>query len=433
MTKFYKEYLGGDYYFSKIFSYIISYVYNKESFFKKRTLKYDLFSNCKNSLLLKRKRNVNVTKRKNIVVHFPTSEICYFYYHYFLYILIPQFAFLNNYEKKKIINNIYLISNQINDSATTHIYNKIKAEEFNIIFCSSILPREKYDYINNLTLFLENKYFLDLYNKETDLNNGQRKESKQQYSYNIRHNKGRKEYGHKNSRKNNLAFFNPNGINRFCNNFLYVSYISNNNFKQNKIAIVRRKNIFNSFIKYNTIVENINSKIHWINHYSFYEFYSKAYLSFVNYRMTILQNIVDTHFEKLRKSENKKVCLKKIKHTNILRLFLKYKDVLLNSNIFFNFAKQIIYLDFKDAASLYIKYLEALEKTSVLVNKQNSISLSLPINNDDKNRIDNICRYNKKMLIKEIQKCINIHIWNNNQKTLFYSGLKNIKFRKFYN
>ncbi|VTZ68435.1 conserved Plasmodium protein, unknown function [Plasmodium chabaudi chabaudi] len=433
MTKFYKEYLGGDYYFSKIFSYIISYVYNKESFFKKRTLKYDLFSNCKNSLLLKRKRNVNVTKRKNIVVHFPTSEICYFYYHYFLYILIPQFTFLNNYEKKKIINNIYLISNQINDSATTHIYNKIKAEEFNIIFCSSILPREKYDYINNLTLFLENKYFLDLYNKETHLNNGQRKESKQQCSYNIRHNKGRKEYGHKNSRKNNLTFFNPNGINRFCNNFLYVSYISNNNFKQNKIAIVRRKNIFNSFIKYNTIVENINSKIHWINHYSFYEFYSKAYLSFVNYRMTILQNIVDTHFEKLRKSENKKVCLKKNKHTNILRLFLKYKDVLLNSSIFFNFAKQIIYLDFKDAASLYIKYLEALEKTSVLVNKQNSISLSLPINNDDKNCGDNICRYNKKMLIKEIQKCINIHIWNNNQKTLFYSGLKNIKFRKFYN
>ncbi|SCN59716.1 conserved Plasmodium protein, unknown function [Plasmodium chabaudi adami] len=433
MTKFYKEYLGGDYYFSKIFSYILSYVYNKESFFKKRALKYDLFSNCKNSLLLKRKRNINVIKRKNIVVHFPTSEICYFYYHYFLYILIPQFAFLNNYEKKKIINNIYLISNQINDSATTHIYNKIKAEEFNIIFCSSILPREKYDYINNLTLFLENKYFLDLYNKETYLNSGQRKESKQQCSYNIRHNKGRKEYGHKNNRKNNLTFFNPNEINRFCNNFLYVSYISNNNFKQNKIAIVRRKNIFNSFIKYNTIVENINSKIHWINHYSFYEFYSKAYVSFVNYRMTILQNIVDTHFEKLRKSENKKVCLKKIKHTNILRLFLKYKDVLLNSNIFFNFAKQIIYLDFKDAASLYIKYLEGLEKTSVLVNKQNSISLSLPINNDDKNCIDNICRYNKKMLIKEIQKCINIHIWNNNQKTLFYSGLKNIKFRKFYN
>ncbi|CAD2103056.1 hypothetical protein YYG_02754 [Plasmodium vinckei petteri] len=433
MTKFYKEYLGGSYYFSKIFSYIISYVYNKDNFFKKRALKYDLFSNYKNSLLLKKKRNINVSKRKNIVIHFPTSEICYFYYHYFLYILIPQFTFLNNYEKKKIIDNIYLINNKINDSATTHIYNKIKAEDFNIIFCNTILPREKYDYINNLTLFLENKYFLDLYNKETNPNSEQINENKKQGSYNIRHNKGRKGNVHKNNRKNNLTFFNPNEINTFCSNFLYVSYISNNFFKQNRIGIVRRKNIFNSFIKYNTIIENINSKIHWINHYSFYEFYSKAYVSFVNYRMIILRNIVDAHFENLSKNINKKVCLKKNKHTNILRLFLKYKDVLLNSNIFFNFAKQIIYLDFKDAANLYIKYLEALEKTSVLSKKQNSTSLSLPINNGDKNYIDNICRYNKKMLIKEIQKCINIHIWNNNQKILFYSGLKNIKFRKIYN
>ncbi|ETB60228.1 hypothetical protein YYC_02551 [Plasmodium yoelii 17X] len=187
MTIFYKEHLGGNYYFSKIFSYIISYIYNKNNFFKKRTIKYDIFSNYKNSLGLKKKRNINENKKKNIVVHFPTNEICYFYYHYFLYILLPQFTFLNNYEKKKIINNIYLISNNINDTTNSHIYNKIKVENFNIIFCTHILPQTKYDYINNLTLFLENQFFINLYNKEIYLNNEQRNENKNQDNYNTRH------------------------------------------------------------------------------------------------------------------------------------------------------------------------------------------------------------------------------------------------------
>lgn len=408
MTRFYKDYLGGNYYFSKIFSYIISYIYNKDNFFKKRTIKYDVFSNYKNSLPLKKKRNINENQRKNIVVHFPTNEICYFYYHYFLYILLPQFTFLNNYEKKKIIDNIYLISNNINDSAKSHIYNKIKVENFNIIFCSNILPQKKYDYINSLTLFLENRFFLNLYNKEIHLNNEQRNDNKYQCNSNIRHNEEKKIYKNKlfplkrkrniwkNGKNNNLIFFNPNEINTFCNNFLYISYISNNSFEQNNIAFIRRKNILNPFVKYNTIIENINSKIHWIDHYSFYEFYSKAYLSFVNYRISILQNIVNTHYEKLRKSKSEKISLKKNKHTNTLRFFLKYKNLLLDSNIFFNFSKQIIYLDFKDGVSLYIKYLEGIEAASVFPKKQNRISLSIPINN--------IYRYNKKMIIKEMEK-----------------------------
>ncbi|CRG99426.1 conserved Plasmodium protein, unknown function [Plasmodium relictum] len=398
MIKIYKEYFKGKYYFSNIFSYILLYLHNKENFFKKRANKNNLFNNFKKSFSLK-KKVINDKKKKNIVIHFPSEEISNFYFHYFVYMLLPKLNLSEN-DKKKIIDNVYLINNKIDENVNIYIYNKINQGNYNIIFCNKLLPKEKYNYTDTFLIFLENKYFLDLFMKI----NKRKKKRKHLFLK-------RKE---KDFNVINYNFYKlkKNKVDTLCN-CLYVFYLSSYNFK--KQVIVKRNKSLDLLIKYNQITKEINSNIQWINHYSFYKFYSNAYLSFLNYRMHIFQNVI------------KKVIEKKKKKKNTLNVFLKIKNLTLNSNIFFEFInKQILYVDFDHAADIYIKFLELYEKISLFSSVKNTSEHKISKINEKKN-------YNKTILIREMKKNVNIHIWNNDEKEDFYSNLTKIKFCRFFN
>ncbi|SBS94321.1 hypothetical protein PMALA_043050 [Plasmodium malariae] len=171
MIRIYKDHLKGSHHFSRVFLYIILHLCNKANFFKKRSEKNNLFNNCEKAFCLQKriineKKNRSKKLKKSVVVHFATSEISYFYFHYFLYIVLPKLHFLADYEKKKIIDNLYLINTNITDEDIQgHLYNKINEEGkcCSIIFCNDILPKEKYNYNNSLTIFLENASFLNIF------------------------------------------------------------------------------------------------------------------------------------------------------------------------------------------------------------------------------------------------------------------------------
>ncbi|CRG96762.1 conserved Plasmodium protein, unknown function [Plasmodium gallinaceum] len=397
MIKIYKEYFNGRYYFSNIFSYIILYLHNKENFFKKRTNKNKLCDNYKKSFSLK-KKVINDKKKKNIVIHFPSEEISHFYFHYFVYILIPKLN-LSEYDKKKIIDNIYLINNKIDENVKTYIFNKVNQSNCNIIFCNKLLPKEKYNYSGTLLMFLENKYFLDFFLK---LHKKKKKKKKHLFLK-------RKE---KNFNRINNNFYNlkKNREDTICN-YLYMFYLLNYNFKK-QIIIKRNKNL-ELLTKYNQKIKEINNNIQWFNHYSFYKFYYNAYISFLNYRMLIFQSLMENVMKKKKK--------------NALYIFLKYKNLTLNSNIFFDFInKQILYVNFNDAATLYIKFLQLFEKIALFSNIKNYSNYNISNINEKR-------KYNKNILIKEIKKNMNIHIWNNYENENFHSNLNKIKLYRFYN
>ncbi|SCQ16202.1 conserved Plasmodium protein, unknown function [Plasmodium ovale] len=420
MIKIYKEYLGGTFYFSKVFSYIILYLYNKENFFKKRTIKNDFITNYKRSFLLKRSVLREKRKRKSLVIHVATSEISYFFYHYFVYILLPKLNFLSDNEKRKIIENVYIIGNSITDEdVKRHVYNKISIGSCNIIFCNNILPVEKYDYTNTLALFLENTYFKDLF---VNL----QRERREKYNHLLG---GKKCEYNCNIAKGKYYNLDGNKVQVLCNNFLYVSYFPSKSINNHNFMIVRRKKDFNSFVQYNNIIQNINANIKWINHSSFYKFYSTAYVSFLNYRMNMFQHFIETAKKKNQKKKKK----------NFLHFFFKHKSRLINSNIFFDFTdKKIIYLDFKHAAHLYIKFLHLLERVTSLCTPCGAGTPREEMNRRDSGgrrdgKGSSGSRNRRKLLVDEMRELLNVHVWTQDQKESFYENLANIKFRKFYN
>ncbi|VWU48707.1 conserved protein, unknown function [Hepatocystis sp. ex Piliocolobus tephrosceles] len=420
MIQIYREHINGSYYFSKVFSYIILFMQNKTNFFKKRELKnLPLFNNCKNTFSVKKRKTINENqKKKNLVIHFATSEISYFFYNYFVYILIPQLNCLKECEKKKLIENIYLVdlNNVEKEQKTEHvIYNKIKLNICNIIFCNNILPHDKYDYNKTLALFLENTYFFDLFQRSCIK---QKIQNKKKLCSNEHLKKGK----YINNIKTKYPNLSKNKTNIACNNFLYVTYFFQNNYNHKKKIIIKtRKKNLQLCIKYNNIIKEINKKIKWIKHSSFYKFYSTAYISFLKYRMQLFQHYVNKYIINQSKKKAKK---------NNIYLFFTYKLFLLYSNIFFDFINnKIIYIDFNQASDIYIPFLTLQQTVYMLYNTNNNKTLYYCKNNG----ISDDHSISKKNLINEMKTNINIHVWDKNQKETFYLTCSNIKFRKFYN
>lgn len=421
MIKIYKEYIRTENYFSTIFSYIILHLYNKDNFFKKRTNRNNLFGDLKKPFYLNKNKVIiqnNIIKKKNLVLHFSTSQISYFYYHYFVYILLPKLNYLNSSEKNEIIENVYLINNNTHQDVRDYIYNKINQNERNIIFCNNFLPGENFNYTNTLGIFLENKYFLDLPFKNF------------KSTHNVRKHTYLKKNRHNNCIMLKKQIFNLNKKNQknvIYPNTLYISYFFNNDYDKQCIKLIKRNKHLNTLLKYNHIINEINKNIQWFKHYTFYKYYTNAYINFLNYRMDIFYQYMNIF---VNKKKNIYIHTKG-NNNGIIYYFTRYKHVFLNSNIFFHFINnQKVYLDFSTGADLYIKFLHLQEKIYNLSSIVNRDIFLLSSNYED---VNNKTNYNKPNLIKEIKRNINIHIWTNAQKEEFRYHLKKIKFKKFYN
>ncbi|SBT87868.1 conserved Plasmodium protein, unknown function [Plasmodium malariae] len=419
MIRIYKDHLKGSHHFSRVFLYIILHLCNKANFFKKRSEKNNLFNNCEKAFCLQKriineKKNRSKKLKKSVVVHFATSEISYFYFHYFLYIVLPKLHFLADYEKKKIIDNLYLINTNITDEDIQgHLYNKINEEGkcCSIIFCNDILPKEKYNYNNSLTIFLENASFLNIF-----VNLYQRKRMKKAPQLLIRKDQKR----HISCAKSQYYNFNRGKHLMVCNNCLYMFYFTRNHFNKCNIIIHKRNKNLRSFTIYDEIIKNINTSVQWARHYSFYKFYYTAYVSFLNHRINTFHNIMNMVINNKRQKKKK----------NILYLFFKYKKILFNSSIFYDFInKKFICIDFCHAANLYIEFLKVQDRVNAAAGPNNcKTSFHYRINGRDEKR-----NFNKKDLVKEMKNNLNIYVWSSHQKENFYSSLVKMKFRKFYN
>lgn len=448
MVKIYKDFLKGTSYFSGVYSYLFLCINNKGNFLQKRnTKKLKLFDNCKKSIRQKNQRNIldENNKKKNIVLYFPTNEISYFYYHYLLYILLPQLQFIKDEEKKQIVNNVYLINENLKEEIQNYIFNKINRSDFSIIFAHKILPPKQYDYNNTFVISLENKHFLDLFLPK------------------------------KNKHKNGRVYKKVNTThiakeecenNSICS-ALYSVYFSHYTFQQRAQLVRRRLSIEYPSIKKH--LENINTNILWYKHYSFYKFYEKAYISFFTYRMFLFANTIETIVKRKNRKRKRKIKIKittekkrerecdkerqkekqqkeKSKNTSLknitLYTFYKLKKGVLNSKPFFDFIKQqVLFMDFKKAFHLYVTFMFLLrlaqsDITHFEYNKESrNYYNDIPFLISDKNFYTSCGKrnINKQELKKEIQKNLHIYIWEEEQKKQFYSALVNVKFRKFYN
>ncbi|GAB65789.1 hypothetical protein PCYB_072910 [Plasmodium cynomolgi strain B] len=395
MITIYKEHLKGSHHFSRVFAYVLLNLRNKENFFKKRSLRGDpFFSNWEKSHYVK-KRTVNESrkkkKKKNLVIHFATSQISYFYFHYFVYILLPKLRCLSDCEKKNILENVYLVDRRNTDeNVKGHIYNKIKQGGSNIIFSDHVLAKEEYDYTHTLGLFLENPFFMDILE-------------------NAKVRKVRRQHAHSFKSINRQRFWRNTQMSRFhsdrsknyfaCSSCLYGTYFwgSRHPSEYNVVTILKRKANLSAFKKCNEVIQDINNNVYWVNHHSFYKFYETAYVSFVYHRMSLLQSFVDMVIRRKGGAPG---------------------------------GEKAIYIDFDHAANLYVKYLQLLARVRSFSGCPREGGLAA---HGDENPAKKSSDTKKKSLLREIKKNLNLHVWSRNQKESFYSDLVKMKFRKFYN
>lgn len=370
-------------YFSDIYAYLLLCLREKESLLKKRrstertgnvtkiedwNLKYD---SSRNHWREQR-------RKRNVLIYFPTYELCYFCYYYFLYILLPKLK-IYEYEKKRIVDNIYLINNKIEEEQKKYMFNKINQNNYSIIFSSSIIPNSAFKYNSTFILGVENLYLLSsiIIKKKRE------------------HNKKLLMKKRKDAHTTN----NNHRCNYMCNT-LYMCYITTNGLF-NKVQFVRRKAPSTVVNHYSDMVLDINNSIAWFKHSSLFKFYSDAYVSFLTYRMNLLKDTVK------KDPPNKRGYR-----------FKKINCSIFNSTIFFNFMhSNILFIDFKDAIQLYIEYLKIQDE--VESKREENIPMEKPLH--------------KTQIIKEIKKNMQIHIWNPEEKKIFFSNLVKLKFRKLYN
>ncbi|ANQ07533.1 Uncharacterized protein PCOAH_00017040 [Plasmodium coatneyi] len=421
MITIYKEHLKGSHHFSRVFAYVLLSLRNKENFFKKRSIRGDpFFSNWEKSHYTNKRKvseNRKKRKRKNLVIHFSTSQISYFYFHYFVYILLPKLRCLSDCEKKNILDNVYLVDRRNTDeNVKGHIYNKVKQGVGNIIFSDHVLAKEEYDYTHTLGLFLENTLFMDI------LENAKVRKVKRQHVH----------YSKSINRKN---LYLDRSRNHFaCSSCLYGTYFwrSRHPSKYNVVSILKRNANLSSFQKCNEIIQDINNNVHWVNHHSFYKFYETAYVSFLNHRMSLLESFVEMVIRRKGEAPEGEVRQeKRKKKKNLAYIFFKHKDFILNTRLFPDFVcKKAIYIDFDHAANLYVKYLQLLERVRSFSGCQREGGLAA---RKDENPANKSSDTKKKSLLREMKKNLNLHVWSRNQKESFYSDLVKMKFRKFYN
>ncbi|EUD68039.1 hypothetical protein C922_01651 [Plasmodium inui San Antonio 1] len=431
MITIYKEHLKGSHHFSRVFAYVLLSLRNKENFFKKRSLRGDpFFSNWEKSHYVK-KRTLSDSrkkkKKKNLVIHFATSQISYFYFHYFVYILLPKLRCLSDCEKRNILDNVYLVDRRNNDeNVKGHIYNKIKQGVSNIIFSDHVLAKEEYDYTHTLGLFLENTLFMDI------LENAKVRKVRRQHAHCFKSITRQRLWSntqmsrlHSDRSKNHFA----------CRSCLYGTYFwrSRHPSEYNVVTIRKRNANLSAFEEFNEIVQDINNNVQWVNHHSFYKFYQTAYVSFLNHRMSLLQSFLEMVIRRYEggTAGGEVGQEKRKKKKNLAYIFFERKDYILNARLFPDFVtKKAIYIDFYDAANLYVKYLQLLERVSSFSGCPREGDLAA---NGDNNLSKKSSDTKRKSLLREIKKDLNLHVWSRDQKESFYSDLVKMKFRKFYN
>ncbi|KNA00416.1 hypothetical protein PVNG_01050 [Plasmodium vivax North Korean] len=430
MITIYKDYLRGSHHFSRVFAYILLSLRNKENFFKKRSVRGDsFFGNWEKSHYVKRALSDSrkKKKKKNLVIHFATSQISYFYFHYFVYILLPKLRCLSDCEKRNILENVYLVDRRnADENVKGHIYNKIKQGVSNIIFSDHVLAKEEYDYTHTLGLFLENTLFMEI------LENAKVRKVRRQHTLSFKSINRQPSLRdtqmsrlHSGRSKNEFA----------CSSCLYGTYFwrSRHPSEYNAVTILRRNAKLNAFQKCDEVIQEINKNVQWVNHHSFYKFYETAYVSFVNYRMSLLQSFVEMVMRRKGGCPGGEVGQekrKKKKKKNLAYIFFKHKDFIFNVRLFPDFVrKKAIYIDFDHAANLYLKYLQLLGKVSPFAGSPGE---GLTAHGDDR-PAKKFSDTKKKSLLREIKKNLNLHVWGRDQKESFYSELVKMKFRKFYN
>ncbi|KJP88587.1 hypothetical protein AK88_01667 [Plasmodium fragile] len=434
MITIYKEHLKGSHHFSRVFAYVLLSLRNKENFFKKRSVKGDPFCNNWEKSHYVNKRTISESrkkkKKKNLVIHFATSQISYFYFHYFVYILLPKLKCLSDYEKKNILDNVYLVDRRNTDEDVKgHIYNKIKQGVSNIIFSDHVLAKEEYDYTHTLGLFLENNLFMNIL-ENAKVRNVRRRHAHTFKSINRQH-------LWSSTQIMSRPYLDKTKNHFTCSSCLYGTYFwrSRHPSEYNVVNIRRRNANLSAFQKCNEVIQDINNNVHWVNHHSFYKFYETAYVSFVNHRMSLLQSFVEMVIRRKKGSApppGEEVRQKKrIQNKNLSYIFFKHKDIILNTRLYPDFVrKKAIYIDFDHAANLYMKYLHLLERVRSFSGCPQEGGLATHGNDDLATKSSDT---KKKSLIREMKKNLNLHVWSRNQKETFYSDLVKMKFRKFYN
>lgn len=434
MITIYKEHLKGSHYFSRVFAYVLLSLRNKENFFKKRSVKGDpFFTNWEKAPYLNKRtvsdsrdcRNSRKKKKRNLVIHFPTSQISYFYFHYFVYILLPKLTCLSDCEKKKILENVYLVDRRNTDeNVKEHIYNRIKQGVSNIIFSDHVLAKEKYDYTHTLGLFLENTFFMEIFE------NAKVRKIRRQHAHSF---KSINKWSLWSNKKMNKLYSDLSNNQFACRSFLYGTYFwrSRHPSKYSVVNIVKRNTNLSAFEKCNEVIQDINNNVHWINHHSFYKFYETAYVSFVNHRMSLLESFVEMIIRKKRETPHGNVKRQKRRKQNLAYIFFKHKDFILNIRLFSDFVcKKAIYMDFDHAANLYMKYLQLLERVRCFSGCPGEGDIAA---HGHENAAKKSNKTKKKNLLREMKKSLNLHVWSRNEKESFYSDLIKMKFRKFYN